>query len=320
MPKQTELAKSLNFKLTEPEPEPAKVEAPVKPQESLGQNQMLVQAILGLAPILAGAALGGSEGGAAGARAGLRGLEVLEAGRRERETKETEAKKLEMAEKKQAALEGLMAQKEARTEAQRAEELAISRGRLNLEQQKFLTESGATKKLVDKLDPENQIAVEKLSKDSALKASIATEISQTIASLDDPKISQDLKVKAGEGLLKVLNSTQGADAVGMEEARRLGNLLEFKILNLRQPGSVFGRDIELFRDQAALTVNRLSSAISANRKLISTAMENKPIEVPQVPLLQKQGLPSGLSGRDAVAAPSTERQKRIMELRQQLGK
>jgi len=73
----TELAKLLNISMAQPEPV----------QPSLSQNDMLAQAIIGLAPILAGAALGGAEGGAAGAQAGLTGLSAIEKGRKEKEEK-----------------------------------------------------------------------------------------------------------------------------------------------------------------------------------------------------------------------------------------
>lgn len=84
---QSDLAKLLNLQLGAAKPEEPKM---------TGQNEMLAQAIIGLAPILAGAALGGARGGAVGAQAGLTGLEAIEKGRKEKEAK---AEKLKASEK-----------------------------------------------------------------------------------------------------------------------------------------------------------------------------------------------------------------------------
>jgi hypothetical protein len=314
----SELAKLLNLQLAQ-----QKEEEPAQPS----QNDMLAQAIIGLAPILAGAALGGARGGAVGAQAGLTGLEAIEKGRKEKEAK---AEKLKASEKERLTTaialskEARAEESASRAEKRQAEELGLSKQRLDLEQKKFMAEMGSSKKQLDRLPTENRVMVEKLSEDSAKKTAIATEISQTIALFDDPKVSDDQKIKAGQGLLKVLNSTQGSDAVGAEEAKRLGSLLEFQIGNIFQPGPFLGRDLGMFRDQAASTVNRLSGAIEGNRSLIQQAMSGQAPAVAKIPLKEKMvptpspTIPGGLT--EAEAAPMTDRQKRIMELKKQLGK
>lgn len=58
----------------------------------------------------------------------------------------------------------------------------------------------------------------------------------------------DEAVRHGEGMLKALNSAFGADAVGTEEAKRLGGFLQaFKAP--WEPGSMVGRDLDLFYNQ-----------------------------------------------------------------------
>ena len=129
MPQQTDLAKIVNFKTPSAAPveAPATTPAPAKPA-ALSENSMLAQAILGLAPILAGAALGGSRGGAIGAEAGLTGLQRLEAGRREQEAKEAEAARLSKAEQKETIANALALAKEQRAMA--AEDRALKTAKL----------------------------------------------------------------------------------------------------------------------------------------------------------------------------------------------
>lgn len=129
MPQQTDLAKIVNFKTPSAAPVevPTPTPAPAKPA-ALSENSMLAQAILGLAPILAGAAFGGSRGGAIGAEAGLTGLQRLEAGRREQEAKEAEAARLSKAEQKETIANALALAKEQRAMA--AEDRALKTAKL----------------------------------------------------------------------------------------------------------------------------------------------------------------------------------------------
>jgi hypothetical protein len=72
-----ELAELLKLQLAEQQTPAAQPE----------QTDLFWQSVIGLAPILAGAAFGGSQGGAIGAQAGMSGLQQLEAGRKEREAR-----------------------------------------------------------------------------------------------------------------------------------------------------------------------------------------------------------------------------------------
>lgn len=125
------LAELLKFQMADRAP----ASEPAKPS----QNEMIAQAILGLAPILAGAALGGAKGGAIGAEAGLTGLAKLEAGKKE--AKE-ESEKKRAAEKERLATAVLLSKEvrgeraEERAAAQAAERLAIERERLGIERGK----------------------------------------------------------------------------------------------------------------------------------------------------------------------------------------
>ena len=270
------------------------------------ENNFLPQAILALAPILAGAAIGGARGGAVGGEAGLAGLKTLElAKERERQRQQElqlgQSKALESALKLSAEERAQKAS--ARAEERQTQEFALSKEKLNLEKQKLMTELGSNKRTLDQLSPPNKVMVENLSKDSATKTAIANEIAQTVKLFDDPKINQTQKIKAGQGLLKVLNSTQGSDAVGAEEARRLGSLLEYQIRNITGPGPFWGRDLPEFRNQAATTVNRLSGAVESNKELINQALTGKEVGITKIPLIEKPILTEIPSAQAAPAMP-----------------
>lgn len=80
--------------------------------------------------------------------------------------------------------------------------------------------------------------------------------------------SPDDQVRIGRQMLKVLNSTEGADAIGVDEAQRLGNALEFQLFNMTGPGPMFGRDLDGFERQVQATMNSIDGAIEQNQKRI----------------------------------------------------
>ena len=138
------LADILKFQLNQATAKAAEA-APVASDAKLSQNEMIAQAILGLAPILAGAALGGARGGAIGAEAGLAGLSRLEAGKKEKKAEEAQA----AAAKREAVKAAIDLAKEERLSAaeQRAmtaEQRAAARDieKLGLEKQRVEIERG----------------------------------------------------------------------------------------------------------------------------------------------------------------------------------
>lgn len=257
-------------------------------------SPLLAQAIIGLAPILLGSAIGGAAGGAVGGKAGLEGLSFLQ---REQE-KERERASLAKREQKSAfetalklkAEERLAASEERKAKAEErkfAQESALNKEKLAFEKEKFQAEMGTGKKQLALLSPDNKIMVEKLSEDSAKKTAIANEITSAVKIFDDPTVSDTQKIKAGQALLKTLNSTQGSDAVGVEEARRLGSFLEWTIRPFPESGKKIGRDLPGFRDQAASTVNRLASSIESNKSVVQNAMAGIPTQVKKIPLKEE---------------------------------
>jgi hypothetical protein len=121
--------------------------------------------------------------------------------------------------------------------------------------------------------PEDQKnVITDLSKKNAGKIAIANQIDAVMSGWD--KLPDDQKVAQGRTLLKTLNSSEGADAIGSEEAKRLGSKLEFALGNLAPWNSnpiQFGRDLEGFKEQANLNSKGLKDAIAANQKIINNA-------------------------------------------------
>lgn len=106
--------------------------------------------------------------------------------------------------------------------------------------------------------------VETLAIKNANKRSIANQIKSGIAEWDAAK-DDDQKLTTGLQLIKVLNSTEGADAVGKEEAERLAGYLKYKVGNITGPGSFMGRDLPEFRTQMESKAREIENAIAMNQ-------------------------------------------------------
>lgn len=112
-----------------------------------------------------------------------------------------------------------------------------------------------------------------LYKTNAKLFSVKAGIDASLKQLNDPNVSEDQKVKVGQGLLKLLNSAEGSDAVGAEESKRLGSFLEYKFLNVKEPGSFIGRDIDLFTQQVANKSDEIGTRISTNEMAAQKLLE-----------------------------------------------
>jgi len=173
------------------------------------------------------------------------------------------------------------------------------------------TQNTSEKKEFAKLPTENQEMIKDLAKKNVNLISIQNEIKTALKILTDPAVSEDQKIVQGKGLLKTLNSTQGADAIGAEESKRLGSFLEYKIANFRDPGSFIGRDLDKFIEQTALTADKLEGTISQNVDLIkqfrgkTDIQPNKLSEFKKLQMMKGQDLRGGLI-QSAQAAPQTK--------------
>jgi hypothetical protein len=116
------------------------------------------------------------------------------------------------------------------------------------------------------LPKENQEMIVDLAKKNASKISIANQIDSVLNEMSQPGVSDEQKIASGRQLLKTLNSTEGADAIGAEEAKRLGSMLE--LFNVTGPGKFFSRDIQGFVEQARRTSKSVKGAVLQNNKII----------------------------------------------------
>lgn len=121
-----------------------------------------------------------------------------------------------------------------------------------------------------------------LANKNAAKTSIANQMRGYLTRYQDAQ-TEDQKIVIGRQMLKVLNSPEGADAIGVEEAKRLGGLLEYKLFNFTDPGSKFGRDLSEFEDQVIDTVSAVESGVQLNRKRIQQLSGRRQGGTPQAP-------------------------------------
>lgn len=115
-----------------------------------------------------------------------------------------------------------------------------------------------------------QASARKLADAAATRESISYDIEQGLNQLKSDKLSDDEKVLVGRELLKTLNSLQGSDAVGAEEAKRLGGLLNWDV-RLFEPGKMIGRDIDLFTKQVENNLARAKASAAQSKRAAQSA-------------------------------------------------
>jgi hypothetical protein len=135
---------------------------------------------------------------------------------------------------------------------------------------------------------------EDLGKKSANLYSVKVAMDEALNQLKSESLSEDEKIKVGQGLLKLLNSAEGADAVGAEEAQRIGSYLEHKMFNVFQPGSMFGRDLDLFTDQVKNNSDLLSGRIRQNQSAIDALASGRKLS----DLVGESGKMAGTGGKE----------------------
>lgn len=109
-----------------------------------------------------------------------------------------------------------------------------------------------------------------LSTKNAGKISVMNQIGSYLKEFRAAKTDDD-KARIGGQMLKVLNSPEGADAIGVEEAKRLGDALEYNVADVKaglgmKPGNFHGRDLAGFERQVQSTYDAIKGSVSANRE------------------------------------------------------
>lgn len=115
-----------------------------------------------------------------------------------------------------------------------------------------------------------QKQMEKLGVGNAGLYNVKSAMDEALKILEDKSISEDQKIKTGQSLFKLLNSAEGSDAVGAEEAKRLGSYLEYNLGNFTQPGAFVGRDLGGFTDQVRNYSTLLGGRMQKNEEGINT--------------------------------------------------
>ncbi len=151
----------------------------------------------------------------------------------------------------------------------------------------------ANKREFDALPPPNQEIIKDLAKSNANKISIANAIHAVVAPENWSQLTEDEKLQQGRQLIKTLNSTEGKDAVGAEEAKRLAGKLQYAVGNFTNDNPVqFGRDIEGFVNDARITHDGIVRGVQANEAEIEKRYGHAPVIKPAgdvVPLAKKSG-------------------------------
>lgn len=168
-----------------------------------------------------------------------------------------------------AAREANAAEKARAAKEQRDFQLTLKF--MDQEHQKSLKqfEAGMGDPSFKRLPVEDQETIKDLAGLTSKKISISNMIRSYEKRYKAAKTDED-KLAIGRQMLKVLNSSEGADAIGSEEANRLGSKLEFAMGNFTNSNPTqFGRDLKGFETQIAATLKAVDDGVKFNRAEIA---------------------------------------------------
>lgn len=125
-----------------------------------------------------------------------------------------------------------------------------------------------SKKESRELPKSDEAAATTLGTKLANKVAITQQIDSYLEQMKDAPY--DLKIALGNQMIKVLNSTEGQDAVGTSERESLAQKLKFVFLGNLNPFSdqtfQLGRDVPGFMEQARMTSDALKGASAGHKK------------------------------------------------------
>jgi hypothetical protein len=168
----------------------------------------------------------------------------------------------------------------------------------------LLKEKGGAKGAFEALPVENQEGIKEIARAGAGRRMIADSLKSGLAIINDPSLSDEQKLVQARSMIKTLNSDQGKDAVGAEEAKRLAGLLEFHFGNFTEPGPFIGRaPMSEFATQVGSKITQLEGTNAASDKEINRLYGR-----------QSKGLTDLVKSKDA--APQGDLRSRAAELLQ----
>lgn len=158
------------------------------------------------------------------------------------------------------------------------ERFALFRERNDLLKQKLVQ---SVKSVEKKLNAVDDRLVKKSAEDIANKQTISDAIGYEIGILEDPSIDEYVALNSARSIAKVLNSAEGKDAVGAEEAKRLLQELElFSTKRFLEGGPLFGPDVKSFVDKIKLKKGELDSRIKENMGRVNSIYQKYGLDLP----------------------------------------
>lgn len=161
----------------------------------------------------------------------------------------------------------------------------------------------------------NQEAQKKIVGNNVQLSNVRNAMAEALTKLEDKNLPEDQKIKVGQSLFKLLNSAEGADAVGAEEAKRLGSYLEYQKFNMTDPGAFWGRDVNGFTDQVRNYRDVLDGRIRRNEDMANGLRQGRSFSE----LTQQPQIPAPVAQKLQSMTPE-QKQQRLMELRQKAGR
>jgi len=132
-----------------------------------------------------------------------------------------------------------------------------------------------------KLTDFDHTTVNKIATDIANKDTISQAIGYEIGILEDDAVQDYVKLNSANSIAKVLNSAEGKDAVGVEEAKRLLGALDlFSVSRKLKGGTLIGPDIYSFVEQLKIKKGELDTRVLAGKKRVNTIYEQYGIKSP----------------------------------------
>ncbi len=205
------------------------------------------------------------------ARSSVQHSEKLEADRtKHKEDLDMQQKRLDQA---------ASAQKEERERRDRLDrdKNTLDRDRLDFDKskEKGLGPAKQEKNRFDAISQDKKDQIGSYSKDVATRSSIANMLESELRTFQNAS-TDDERIKVGEMALKTLNGALGKDAIGVEEAQRIGSALKFQMFNIRGAGPMFGRDFALFERQIAAKLKSMREGANMDRTEIDKLYARDP--------------------------------------------
>lgn len=204
------------------------------------------------------------------------------------------------------------------------EQIKIDKYRL-LNESLAMKAAGAGKSIDDLMLGADKKTIETLASKQAGKISIANTL-QTV--VDEWKnLSPDAQLQQGREILKTLNSPEGADAIGVEEANRLGSKLEFVLSGniFNSNPTQFGRDMEGFYADLKNSTRKIQKSVERNDLVISKIYKKYGVDVPvmkQTPdeiSTADEGIVKGLETKlNQMTPEQIERLRKVKEIRSKI--